>query len=158
VSSDLAGTKTEDEANKVLSEYLSKHNKKFSVLALQPESAYLRVEDDFDPDRYFCFKYHRVVGGDNVVRFKGARLQILPSNGRQSYAHARVEVHVKLDGTVAICYQENYLLTRTAPVEAPLQRVPIESRDLVSTLKINHKAHKPAPDHPWRRPFKVLVK
>jgi len=116
----LAGTKTEDEANKVLSEYLSKHNKKFSVLALQPESAYLRVEDDFDPDRYFCFKYHRVVGGDNVVRFKGARLQILPSNGRQSYAHARVEVHVKLDGTVAICYQENYLLTRTAPVEAPL--------------------------------------
>jgi len=154
----LAGAKTEDEANRVLSEYLIRHNDKFAVPALQSGSAYLKVTEGFDLDRYFCFKYQRVVGGDNVVRFEGTRLQILPSNGRQGYAHARVEVHVKLDGTISVFYQGNYLLTRPAPAEASLQRVLTESRrDSVNTLKTNSRGHKPAPDHPWKRPFKVPV-
>jgi len=154
----LAGAKTEEEANKVMSDYLPRHNKRFSIPALLPESAYLKVDKDFDPDRYFCFKYHRIVGGDNVVKFKRERLQILPSNGRQGYAHANVEVRVKLDGTIALCYQGNYLLIRTAPVEAPLPKILMESLDSISTLNLNHKSHKPATNHPWRTPFKILVK
>lgn len=155
----LAQAKTKDEANKVLSEYLLRHNRRFVVPARQSGSAYLEVDKDFDLERYFCFKHHRVVGGDNVVKFKGLRVQILPSNGRQSYAHARVEVHVKLDGTLAVCYQGNYLITRTAPVEALSQRVLTKSQDLVSTLKTSPlKPNKPAPNHPWRQSFKVLIK
>jgi len=157
----LAQAKTIEEANKVVSEYLLQHNKKFAVSALQSGSAYLEVDNDFDPDRYFCFKHKRVVGGDNVVRFKGVRIQILPSNGRASFAHARVEVDVRLDGTLVIYYQGHYLLTRLAPVEATSLREGLtKSRDLVNpSLKTDLlKPYKPGPNHPWRQPFKVPTK
>ena len=48
--------------------------------------------------------------------------QILPSNGRSSYAHARVDVHEHMDGSLAIYYQGKCLLTTHAPSEAPILR------------------------------------
>jgi hypothetical protein len=154
----LAKAKTMEEANKVLADYLPTFNRDFQVSPQEPDLAYRQIGNDFVPDRYFCFKYKRVVGGDNVVKFNGRRLQIMPTKGRASYAHARVEVHEKLDGTLAVYYQEQYLVTRPASVEAPLQRELTKSRDLVSSLKTNPVKYKPAPDHPWRRPFKTIVK
>lgn len=154
----LAHATTIDEANRVLAEYLPKFNRDFQVTPAEPGSAYRQPGKDFVPDYYFCFKYKRVAGGDNVVKFKGKRLQILSTNGRMSYAHARVEVHVRLDGTLSVYYQGKYLLTRPAPAEAPLQRELSESRDSLSRSEITRVRNKPAPEHPWRRPFKALTK
>ena len=67
-----------------------------------------------------------MVGADNVVTFGRNRLQILPTNGRLSYARARVEGHERLDGSLAVYYQGHYLTT------------------------------KPVPDHLWRRPLKSI--
>ena len=116
----LARARTLKEANKVIAEYLPKFNHDFGVTPKEPGLAYREIPKEMNPDQYFCFKYKRVVGGDNVVRFENKRLQILPTNGRMSYARARVEVHEKLDGTIAVFYQGNYLLTKAAPMEAPL--------------------------------------
>jgi hypothetical protein len=58
----------------------------------------------------------------NVVRFGDHGLQILPSNGRLSYAHAKVEVPERLDGSLTIYYQDKCLLTTSAPAEAPVIR------------------------------------
>jgi transposase len=154
----LAQAKTMEEANKVLSDYLPTFNRDFQVIPQEPDLAYRKIGNDFILDKYFCFKYKRVVGGDNVVKFNGRRLQIMPTKGRASYAHARVEVHEKLDGTLAVCYQGNYLLTRPASVEAPLLRELTKSRDLVNSLKTNPVKYKPAPNHPWRRPYEAPVK
>jgi transposase len=154
----LAGARTIEEANKVLTEYLPTFNRDFGITPREPGLAYREIPRDFKPGRYFCFKHNRVVGGDNVVKFEGKRLQILPTNGRMSYAHARVEVHEKLDGDIAIFYQGKYLMIKEAPKEAPILRVKRESRDSLFTLKPRQTGYKPAPNHPWRTPFKGPAK
>jgi transposase len=148
----LAGAKTLEEANKVLQDFLPPYNVKFAVPAAKPGLAYRQVGNGFIATEVFCFKHQRTVGADNVVRFEGHRLQVMPINGRASYARCRVEVHVRLDGSLAVYYQGKPLITRTAPQELHVLR----KARLPETLLTNTKSpatfnHKPAPNHPWRR-------
>lgn len=170
----LAGASTLDEANQVLWDFLPRYSQRFAVPAVQPGSAYRETEKGFIPDEIFCFKYRRTVGTDNVVRFGGHRLQIVPTNGRSSYARARVEVHERMDGSLAVYYRGECLATKPAPPEAPLLRARATSRVIPGmtssdelavsvtptkkTLQPKLPRHtKPGPDHPWRRPFKAHI-
>jgi len=155
----LARAGTIDEANRVLRDFLSRYNLKFAVPAAEPGSAYRQVGDGFVADEVFCFKHQRSVGMDNVVRFEGHRLQIVPTNGRASYARCRVEVHVRLDGSLAVYYQGKHLTTRAAPPEPCLLRAqpkPLEPV-LTSTTSPVTFNHKPPADHPWRGIFRVHI-
>ena len=158
----------------MLRDFLPRYNQRFAIPAVEAGIAYRQPEEGFIPDEVFCFKYYRVVGADNVVRFGRNRLQILPTNGRLSYARARVEVHERLDGSLAVYYQGCCLATKPAPPEAPVLRVRNTARVLPGmtnsggpdvpviaekkTLPLKPSGYtKPAPDHPWRRPFKVHI-
>jgi hypothetical protein len=82
-----------------------------------------------------------------------------------------VEVHERMDGSLAVYYKEQCLLTKPAPPEAPVIRVrnttrftsgskPQELITLEAGNTLEPKArhpYKPAPDHPWRRYFKMYV-
>jgi hypothetical protein len=65
----LAHATTMEEAHKVLADYLTVFNRDFQVTPLVGDSAYRKTGRGFIPDLYFCNKYKRVVGGDNVVKF-----------------------------------------------------------------------------------------
>ncbi len=119
----IAGAMTIEEANLVLCDFLPRFNERFAVLAREPGLAYHPIPDDFNPDEVFCFKYERSVGKDNVVRFGGHRLQIMPTDGRLSYVRARVEVHERMNGSLAVYYEGQCLLTGSAPPEAPVLRI-----------------------------------
>jgi transposase len=156
----LANASTMEDAQKVLRRFLPRYNRRFVVPAAEPESAYLPVDPDLDLATIFCLKHMRTVGRDNVVQFLGRRLQILPSQGRTSYARTRVEVHERMNGTLAVYLQGMRLSTTTAPLEAPALRVsanpPLDS-DAPQELQVAEPrpaACKPAPNHPWRNPFK----
>jgi transposase len=167
----IAGAKTIEEANQVLWDFLPRFNQKFAVPAREPGSAYRQPPEGFNPDEVFCFKYQRIVGPDNVVRFGEHRLQIMPTNGRLSYVQARVEVYEKMDGSLAVYYKGQCLLTKPAPPEAPVLRVRNTTRftpgskpqELATPVVCKalepktHRPYKPAPNHPWRRPFKMYV-
>ena len=168
----LAGVSTLEEANKVLWDFLPRYNQRFAVPAARAGSAYRQPEEGFNPEEVFCFKYYRTVGSDNVVRFGRHRLQIMPTNGRLSYIHARVEVQEIMDGSLAVYYRGHCLATKPAPPEAPVLRARNGARvipDITDrgkpaapaimakkTLQPKSPHHtKPGPDHPWRRPFKI---
>jgi len=171
----LAGVRTIDEANQVLNGFLAYYNRRFAVSASQPGSAYRRPEEGFVPAHVFCFKYYRTVGADNVVPFGEHRIQLLPTNNRTNYARARVEVHEGMDGSIAVYYQGNCLVTKPAPPEAPVLRarnihrgVSVIANPIKVTIPGGKIAHgsaqlkspfkrKPSPDHPWRRPFKIHI-
>ncbi|MFO7772934.1 MAG: ISNCY family transposase [Dehalococcoidia bacterium] len=168
----IAGARTIEEANQVLWDFLPRFNQRFAVPAREPDLAYRPVPDGFNPDEVFCFKYGRSVGKDNVVRFGGHRLQIMPTNGRLSYAKAHVEVHERMDGSLAVYYKGQCLLTRSAPPEAPVLTIrnsgrcipgASDSRDLATCASTKTakprtgRPYKPGPDHPWRRPFRVHI-
>jgi hypothetical protein len=145
----LAGARTMEEANRVLAWFLPEYNRKFAVLAREPELAYRRPEDGFKAEEHFCLKYQRVVGADNVVRFNSQRLQVLPALTRLSYARCPVEIQLRLEGSLAVYYQGKPLDIERAPLEAPLLR---KSKPVFTAARtINRTYTKPPPDHPWRQ-------
>jgi transposase len=169
----LAGIRTIGEANAMLPQFLSAHNRRFTVPPQQQGTAYRKTPARFVPQEVFCFKYSRTVGKDNVVRFGNQRLQIFPSNGRSGYAFARVEVHERMDGSIAVYYQGKCLLIGPAPAEAPILRTRRGDRPSAETLAIQNTLpiekpacpnpkrspvkYKPASNHPWRRYAKVNI-
>ena len=95
--------------------------------------------------------------------------------GRSSYARAGVEVHERLDDSIAVYYQGQCLAIKPAPLEAPALRarnassvifgtaypydVPV-TPDVAAGETIQQGFPRPAKsghDHPWRRPFKVHI-
>ena len=118
----LAGAKTIEEANRVLWDFPPQYNQRFAVPSVEAGTAYQQPPEGFNSEEIFCFKYYRTVGRDNVVRFGEHKLQIMPTNGELSYARARVEVHERLDSSLAVYYQGHCLATRSAPPEAPVLR------------------------------------
>ena len=167
----LAGAGSMEEANEVLWDFLSRYNRRFAVRADNPDKAYVKPGKGFKAEEVFCFKYRRTVGPDNVVSFGKKRLQIMPGNDRHSYARARVEVQERMDGSLAVYHRGKCLLTTSAPPEAPVLRTRKGSRiastrpaepvhPKLSLQKSEGKAvssHKPAPNHPWRQPYKVIT-
>jgi len=159
----IAGASTVEEANSLLWDFLPRFSRRFAIPAKEPGSAYRKPPEGFNPDEVFCFKYQRTVGPDNVVRFGEHRIQIMPTNGRLSYVKARVEVHERMDGSLAVCYKGQCLLTKPAPPEAPVLRVRNVTRFIPGskpqelTASVVGKTLEPKTHHPWRRSFKMYV-
>lgn len=147
----LAGARTMEEANQVLQSYLPRHNRKFVVPAREPGSAFRNPPASLDD--FFCFKYYRTVGLDNVICLGPNRLQVLPSNGRHSYVRAIVAVHQALDGRLSVHYQGQRLNTRPAIPEAAGLR---KATAGTSPPAIRTYA-KPAPGHPWRGKYRQFI-
>jgi transposase len=177
----LAGASSLGEANRVLRDYLPQFNERFGVPAQVEGCAYRPVEEGFRAERAFCFKYERKVGKDNTVRFGEHRLQLMPGKGRGSFAGKAVEVHERMDGSIAVCRQGEVLGFKAAPREAPelrtrkRRRTPEQEMTLQPGEKAQGRAEpavvgvevvdkragsaeavhlstaRPAPNHPWRR-------
>jgi len=152
----LAGARTIGEANRVVADFLPAYNQKFAIPASETGSAYRPYlwRDKSVLNQTFCFKHQRTVGADNVVRFGGHRLQIMPTNGRASYARCRIEVHERLDGSLAVYYQGERLATMAAPPESAMLRAKA-AEPILAGMTSPKGFYKPAADHPWRRSFKT---
>ena len=118
----LAGAATLAEANQVLWDYLPRFDARFAVPAAVEGPAYRALPADFVPARVFCFKYQRRVAADNTVRLGEHCLQLLPSPERSSYAKAQVEIDERLDGSLAVYYQDRLVASKPAPPDAPTLR------------------------------------
>lgn len=150
-----------EQANRLLPIYLKLHNARFSHPARGGGSSYRTWPASLDPEAVFCFQYQRTVANDNTVSFGGHALQIPPGPQRRSYAHARVDVRLHLDGHLTIHYKDaliasfqpaddrpvraNTFTPEPAPAitEKPIPELPIPATSRTVT--------RPAANHPWRR-------
>jgi hypothetical protein len=166
----LAEATTLAAANQALATYLPRFNARFQVPASEAGSAYRPRAATLRPETVFCFKYRRTVAPDNTVQFGEHRLQLLPGAPRRSWVHAQVEVHERLDGSLAIYHQGTAIATVAAPVEAPTRRAragrltgatgapspptaagrPTPHASPPSARPAPAPARRPAADHPWR--------
>lgn len=162
----LAGIDTLDGAQAFLPDFLERFNTRFAQDPAQPAAAFRPWPTDLDPEAVFCFKYRRTVAADNTVTLGPRRVQILPGPHGRSYARAHVEVHERLDGTLAVLYQ-----SRTLPLHlispADVQRIParphrrVRPRGPGSIQALRNRNRKatgrsgpwtPPATHPWRQP------
>ena len=168
----LAGAQTLTEANAVLDHFLPKYHPRFQVPAAQAGNADRPWTLACRPEEVFCFKYRRAVAADNTVRLGEHRLQRLPTRQRASWARATVEVHERLDGSLASYDEGTCRATQPAPLEAPALRarggrrppptptggpppareaptVPVPTATPPSAPRPDGP-RQPAPTHPWR--------
>ncbi len=172
----LAQATTLEAAQAVLTAFLPRFNARFAVPPRELASAYRPPDPAVDPHRLFCFEYTRTVANDDTVRLGEHRLQLLPTRSRMSYARAKVEVHERLDGSLAVYYHDQLVASQAAPPEAPVLRAragralpasvprptlppsPVEPAeperfDLPPPAPIPPRRsgpHRPAANHPWR--------
>jgi len=152
------------QANAMLREFLPRYNRRFAVPPQQNGAVYQQPPHGVELNTMFAFKYLRTVGMDNTLRFQQHRIQIQPDRYRTSYARARVEVHERMDGSLAVFHCGRCLATTDAPAEAPVLRVHY-TRHPSSSPPDSSIAYRPSPapprkparrwkppsDHPWRR-------
>jgi hypothetical protein len=115
----LAGVQTMAQANAFLPEYFARYRARFAIPPRSAESAYVPLAAATDLDRLFCFKYRRKVAPDNTIRFAGQILQIPPGPERLSYARTIVDVHERLDQSIAVLYQGRHLVFVPPPEDPP---------------------------------------
>lgn len=108
----LAGISELPAANAFLRRFIQRYNARFARAPVDPQSAYRRWPTGLDPDTLFCFKYLATVANDNTVTLGPHCVQLSPGPGGRSYAKTRVELHERLDGTVAVFYQGQRLRVR----------------------------------------------
>lgn len=164
----LAGATTLEAAGPVLEGYLPRFNAQFAVPPSQEGSAWRPLPADSHAEEIFCFKYGRTVAPDNTISFAGQRLQLEPGPQRRSYARAHVEVHERLDGSLAVYHAGVCLTTTSAPLEAPKLRTrgrplrqgqgsgaPVEASSAPAAPEAVPDEptlpHRPRPDHPWKQ-------
>ena len=159
----LAGIRDQAAANAFLPRFLARFNARFAHPPAQPGRVYRAWPADRDPTTIFCFKYQRTVHLDNTVTLGPLCVQLLPGPGGRSYGKAHVEVHHRLDGTLAVWYhgqslrfqlldpptaQRIQIRPRRRPLRpAASQQVPSRPR----TKGTRAPVWTPRADHPWRQ-------
>jgi len=158
----LAGASNCEQANLVLRRFLPRHNRRFVVAAQDAEAAWVEWPKERSLDEVFCFKYRRVVLNDNTVRIGNHVIDIPASADRRSYAHARVEVQERFNGSLAVyldghCIAKKVLAERTTyrtrakwsnVSEEPPMRTSKQPGRIAATPG---GPRRPARNHPWRR-------
>lgn len=143
----LAGATSLEQANAFLRSYLPEHNRKFAVPSKKPGSAFRKPPANAAD--FFCLKYMRTAGKDNVVRIDHQRLQVLPTAGRSSFACSRIEVRQSFEGNLSLFFQGKRLDTSPAPLEAASLRLTKAAKQRTCPT--------PALDHPWRGKFRQFT-
>ncbi len=100
----VRGITTKEEANHFLREsYIAEFNRKFTVAAGQPESAFVPLGGK-NLERIFTLQHERVVNRDNTISFANRVLQIERTRWRGTLAGCRVLVCQHLDGSLSVYY------------------------------------------------------
>ena len=148
----LAGVADLTAANAFLPGFLVRFNARFAVPASDPEPVWRPLPPGLDPARVLVFKYLRKVARDHTVRLDGRVLQ-LPRWGRGGgYAGKRVEVHVRLDGSIVAFDGARELSALPAPAEPAQLRAQNVLRATPSLVPAAATMPwVPPADHPWKR-------
>ena len=146
----LAEASDLDAANRVLAGFLPRFNRRFTVAPADPTPAWRPAPGRAAVERICCLKYRRVVANDHTIRAGASVLQLPPRADRRSYAGARVELQLRLDGRLVVWDGQRELLSVPAPAQAVQLRTLSAAR-----ADLGHRppsaGYRPSANHPWRR-------
>jgi len=146
----LAAANDREAANRVLAAFLPKFNRRFTVAAADPTPAWRPAPGRAAAERICCLKYRRVVANDHTIRAGASVLQLPPRADRRSYAGARVELQLRLDGRMVVWDGQRELLVVPTPAEPVQLRALGAARSNLGSRPPS-AGYRPAANHPWRR-------
>jgi transposase len=103
----LEGISGIDLANDVLdSGFLDDLNRRFTIPALDPQDAHVKIHKSVDLRRIFCFEETRTVSNDWVVQYETRYFQLLQDKKLDIRPKTKVTVAQWLDGSIHILHQK----------------------------------------------------
>lgn len=102
-----------------------------------------------------CHRHDRLVTSDYTLALHGRRWAIARHDVQPGLRRSRVLVEERLDGSCWVRYRAKRLPLRPLPCPAPVagSSSGLRPPDLPAKPKLPRSHTKPAPDHPWRKPF-----
>lgn len=143
-------TTVEDMNHFLKTVYLPKHNSTFSREPKNPEDAHRPLTDTLRKklSSIFSKQYRRIVKNDFTIQWDGRWFQLLSGQSTTVYKGDEVIIEERLDDSIHIRHTRSdgiYLIYTEIPSR------PKQIRRPPTVLERKSTAHKPAPDHPWRR-------
>jgi hypothetical protein len=148
---------TLDKANQFLrEEFIPFWNGRFTKKPRSPRDAH-RPLGPIHLDSVLCHRHERLVTSDYTLSLDGRLWAISRQDVLPGLRKSRVLVEQRLDGSHWVRFRKKFIPLRPLPLPAPVAASPsgLRPSGLAAKKKSAHKRkHKPAPDHPWRKPFK----
>jgi len=115
----VAAVNTLEQANEYLEkEFLPWWNQHLKVLPANPTDAHRPLGAEHDLPAALSRVETRQVGNDYTIRFEGKLYQIARADIRSGMRGGNVRVERRLDGTLAVRFQERYVTTTECPPSA----------------------------------------
>lgn len=159
-----AGAGNTAQANAVLPAFLRRFNRRFSQPAAQPGVAYRPPLSLAQANERIHFTYWRTVANDHTISLFGHVVALPTTPVRLNLAGRRVALQHRMDGRLAVVYQEQVLgllqpaqlgpprLEKFTPAPRHLASQPLSTPQPLPALPATQpNVSSPAPDHPWRR-------
>lgn len=146
----LAGARSLEEANEVLGRFIERYNQQFAVLPESSASAFRPVPAHLRLEHVFCWKEYRVLNPGYTIQYQKQTYRVVNARGVPVIPlRTVVEVHQLADGSLFVGWNGHIY---------PLELIPASSlspKNKEAGKKGGQSmGRKPAPDHPWRRPWK----
>ena len=156
----LANASTLDEANAVLKNFIKRYNDRFAVPPADNTSAFRPVPSHLRLEHIFCWKELRTLNPGYTIQFERKTFKVLtPKNAPVIPIRSVVEVHKLPDGSLFVGWKGNIYplepLSNTTLSDTTSTAVPAGVAKIKENAGPNHSPRKPAPDHPWRKPWKT---
>ena len=160
----LQGLSDINAANAFLPTFLATHNARFARAPVSPVDAHRPLlHAPAELALILCLQYRRRLSKNLTCQFRNAEYQVQEYGRGYRLRGATVTVCAAFDGTVTLLHDGRLLPTRLFAKGMP--PIPLDDeKSLSRTLEQAQKAqaarpaHKPAPDHPWKRPFKSALR
>lgn len=138
-----------EQLNGVLEEFDEGLNERFAVEPASPIDAHRPVAQQMDLADIFVLDCTRTVQNDWTVRCDNSWYQITGPKRSLPPAKDKVQLLRRLDGSLAIHYRGRPVAYERLPERPPKAKAQPQR----TAAKSPAKPWRPAPDHPWRRPF-----
>ena len=94
-----------EDANKVLANgFVGDLNRRFTIPAVDPQDAHMRIHSRVDLRAIFCFEKTRTVSNDWVVQYENRYFQLLQRKGGDIRPSMKLTVAQWLDGSIHILH------------------------------------------------------
>lgn len=151
----LAGISDLAAGNAFLESFRQDFNRRFAVTPRSSHDAHRPLLPGQDLARILSHQERRTLTKNLTVQYGKSIFQIQTQRPAYALRNAPVTVCETSDGTITILYQ-NQPLDYTIFQRQPRQAVEVSSKTIDHELSHPEKAHKPAADHPWRKPYKPI--
>lgn len=144
----LSGISTLNQANVFLTEYLSKHNARFTVKPFKRGNLHRMIPKKLNFDEIFCIKEFRTIGNSYTVHWKNRMFFIKKPS--ITMKKQRVCIMEHFNGKITLKLNRKYLLFEEVTTKdlSALVKTQKATQKLIKKARIYYR---PPMNHPWKK-------